>query len=105
MAKITNMAMLAKLGWRVLTQTEVVWCKLLRLKYGTHEEDCMQLRVRHRASHIWKGITWSSSLFRSGLKGRVGDRRMINKHMAGKQITATFCKWAHWRGRAAGDGQ
>lgn len=77
MIKIPNMAMLAKLGWRVLTEKEDVWCKFLRSKYGIQEEANMQLRVKQRASHIWKGIIWTIGLLPYGLRWRVGNRRRI----------------------------
>lgn len=37
-AEVTNKAMLAKLGWKLVTQAEHVWCNVVRRKYGLSRE-------------------------------------------------------------------
>lgn len=62
-AKAMNMALLAKFGWWVLICPGKLWCKVIRSKYGVHEEDKAHWKDRQRSSHIWKGDTlgfWAS---------------------------------------------
>lgn len=33
-ANLLNKALLAKLGWRVITRPDEQWCQVLRAKYG-----------------------------------------------------------------------
>lgn len=45
-AKLINLALLAKLGWRVITCEEEVWCRVLRAKYGVKEEERPQSKEK-----------------------------------------------------------
>lgn len=50
--------MLAKLAWRLLMCEGEIWYNVIMAKYGVKVEDGAYFRVRQRASHIWKGVTW-----------------------------------------------
>lgn len=48
-----NKALLAKLGWRVITGGKDEWCNILRNKYGMKEEGMVEFAPKHRASLVW----------------------------------------------------
>lgn len=76
-ASLMNMALLTKLAWRVLTQRETVWCKVLREKYLWNNEGGAWLVDKQRASKVWKGIVWGADVLRMGARWSFGDRKSI----------------------------
>lgn len=63
--------MLAKLHWRLLTEGDKTWCKVMKAKYEV-EQIGDQLHRRRKCSYIWsadllkKGMKW---FVRSGSPG------------------------------------
>lgn len=53
----TNVALIAKLGWRVVSSPESLWVQLLKLKYQVQHPTSI-LVGNERASGVWKGISW-----------------------------------------------
>lgn len=51
-AKYLNMAMLAKLGWRMLSNMEELWSHVLRSKYKVKDEDGAHFREKKKCSNI-----------------------------------------------------
>lgn len=62
------MALLAKLGWRMLTCPNDAWCKVFRSKYGVEDEDGAYFKHRQCCSHIWRGVVCGSDLHQKGLR-------------------------------------
>lgn len=50
-----NKALLAKLGWHLLTQGESLWAKTLKSKYGMKEIGPVFFNHKQRASLTWRG--------------------------------------------------
>lgn len=55
-AGMMNKALLAKLGWRVISEGGGEWCMVLRSTYGISEEGTVELKPKQRVSSIWKGL-------------------------------------------------
>lgn len=69
-----NMALLAKLGWRLLQKPNSIWSRIMRAKYGGNVEDVTIFEAKQNASHIWKGMVWSSKLIKRGLRWLARNR-------------------------------
>lgn len=65
-----NQALLAKLGWRMMTQGEELWSKIIRQKYGFNDDGPVTFKHKQRASPTWRGLEWASKLLCSGLRWR-----------------------------------
>lgn len=72
-----NKSLLAKLGWRLLTQGDTMWARILRAKYGVDEAGPVVFNHKQRASSIWRGLEWSYDLLSRGLRCKVVDGRRI----------------------------
>lgn len=72
-----NKALLAKLGWRLLTQGEEMWAKILRVKYGIGDSGPPVFRREERASPTWRGLEWAANLLHEGIKWKVVDGRKV----------------------------
>lgn len=53
--KQQNRALLAKLGWRLSTQTTMLWRQVLQAKYGI-QEGCEIPNHRGVGSYTWKSL-------------------------------------------------
>lgn len=51
-AKMMNMALLAKLGWRLMSNPGELWCKVLKSKYKVKDEDDAYFKEKQRSSNI-----------------------------------------------------
>ncbi|XP_019170533.1 PREDICTED: uncharacterized protein LOC109166099 [Ipomoea nil] len=67
-----NLALLAKQGWRILTQPESLVSKLLKAKYFPAGE-FMEASVGTNPSYFWRGIVAGQEVLRRGLARRIGD--------------------------------
>lgn len=65
-ARIMNMALLAKLGWRMISNMDELWSRVHRSKYGVKEDDGAHSKEMQRCSHIWQGLVWGSELLPMG---------------------------------------
>lgn len=52
-AKVMNKALLSKLAWRMLTQENDIWCKVIRMKYRIKQKGDVIFKQRQKASVIW----------------------------------------------------
>lgn len=59
-----NIALLAKLGWTMLTQPDVLWVRILLSKYG----DLMASRTPLQTSSFWRHLRSTVPLLRAGLE-------------------------------------
>lgn len=56
-ARQTNVAFLTKLGWRVLTEPNTLWSRVLRNKYCKGRCDIDTFTPKNNMSNVWRGIT------------------------------------------------
>ena len=72
-----NLALLAKLGWRIIQNPESLLSLVLKEKYfpGSH---LMEATRGRNTSWGWKGIYEACQVLRCGLRWRVGDGSRIN---------------------------
>lgn len=69
------MALLAKLGWRILISGDEPWCQVLREKYEVIEGRSLPFKHRRRETQIWKGVIWASTWLREGIRWKVINGR------------------------------
>lgn len=70
-AKDMNRTLMAKLAWKLLSQTEQAWSKVLSSKYKVEIGDGIHFKSKSLSSQVWKGIIWGAGLLRKGLVGRL----------------------------------
>ena len=72
-----NQAALAKLGWKILTQPENLWVRIMKAKY-LRKSSFFDTKSRPSHSVAWKGILSSRHIILDGLRWIVGDGNCIN---------------------------
>lgn len=75
--QLFNQSMLAKQGWRLMTQPESLCARVLRGKCF-HGGDFMSARNKKNASHTWRAILYGREALKEGLIKRVGDGATIH---------------------------
>ncbi|WCJ39636.1 RNA binding RNA-directed DNA polymerase [Euphorbia peplus] len=65
-----NLAMLAKLSWKVLISNDSLWVRALRAKYGGDRVGLNLFRARNVQSSTWRGILAGAKIIKNGV-GRV----------------------------------
>ncbi|KAL7228890.1 hypothetical protein ACSBR2_007559 [Camellia fascicularis] len=76
-AKSQNLALLAKLGWKILIKKDCLWVKVLEAKYFSNS-DLFSYSKKKSASHIWRGILQTRAILKKGVKWYVGDGSRIS---------------------------
>lgn len=66
LAKGINMAFLSKLGWRILTEQDSLWAKVMMHKYMKGKPDIEYMQNMHRASNAWRGILRAKYVLEAG---------------------------------------
>lgn len=66
-----NLAILAKLGWRLLENGEGIWVEIIKDKYMDSRLGLDMFKKRQKSSHIWKGIVEASDILRKGRMVRI----------------------------------
>lgn len=74
--EIFNQALLAKQGWRILTQPDSLCARVFRARYFKNG-GFLQATCPRRASFTWRGIIHGRNLLKEGLIWRVGSGRNI----------------------------
>ena len=72
-AKQANAAFLTKLGWRMLTEPNSLWSRVLRSKYCKGRCDIDMFVQKANSSNVWRGITDNARILCEGLKMAVGN--------------------------------
>ncbi|CAL1363580.1 unnamed protein product [Linum trigynum] len=65
-AREVNLAMLAKCGWRLLTEKETLWAQLMRSKYGKGRENLDIIKPLKGSSFTWNSISKAGDLLKKG---------------------------------------
>lgn len=71
-----NQAMLAKQGWRLVTNPDSLCAKVLKGRYF-HDSDFMSAANKRNSSHTWKAILHGREVLKLGLVKRIGDGASI----------------------------
>ena len=74
-ARQANSAFLSKLGWRVLTEPNALWARVLRAKYCHGHCDVDMFVPKVGMSNVWRGITKNAKVLCEGLQVAVGNGR------------------------------
>ena len=70
----TNQAFQCKRAWKVLTDNRGRWVQAMKAKYLQHFS-FMHYQLKTTVSLVWKGVTRSKGLLKSGLVWVIGDGR------------------------------
>ena len=76
--KSRNIALLAKLNWRVMENADALWSKTLKSKYCPSGIMDDRLRTRRSGSSNWKGLKVGHETFRKGLRWVVNNGHCIS---------------------------
>lgn len=57
-----NMALMERLGWRMLKEKDALWSKVLQEKYGLQRRGLDVFKFKSGSSHVWKGIVKSARI-------------------------------------------
>lgn len=71
-----NIALLAKQGWRILKEPQLLLSQVLRAKYFS-KSSLMEAKPGYRPSHAWRSILQGMQLIKQGLRWSVGDGNTI----------------------------
>jgi hypothetical protein len=77
-AKARNLALLAKLNWRVMEEPDSLWAKTLIAKYCPNGIMDERLRTRRSGSSNWKGLRKGHAVFRKGLRWVVNNGHIVS---------------------------
>lgn len=72
-----NEALLAKLGWRLTTDADAVWGRILARKYMGDNHFLLEEGHCLIGSSIWKAIRSSRSILHEGMRWKLGDGESI----------------------------
>lgn len=73
LARQANAAFLTKLGWRILTEPNALWVRVLRHKYCQGRCDVDMFVPKHGMSNVWAGITENAKVLGEGMRVAVGN--------------------------------
>lgn len=66
-----NLALFAKLGWRLLTEEDNLWARTIAAKYMNTKLDIGNIRKRQGVSHIWQGLAKVANVIKLGARTAV----------------------------------
>nr|XP_024930509.2 uncharacterized mitochondrial protein AtMg00310-like [Ziziphus jujuba var. spinosa] len=75
--KDLNVALLAKLNWKLASGEECLWTRLMKVKY-LKNDSFFSYKLKKGTSWVWKGIIKSRDALRTGACFRVGDGSSID---------------------------
>lgn len=72
-ARQANAAFLTKLGWRVLSEPNALWSRVLRSKYCKGRCDIDMFNPKKGSSNVWVGITDNARFLCEGMRTSIGN--------------------------------
>ena len=66
-----NLSLMAKLGWRLITDLDKLWAKVMHAKYGKGGTWTSKLVNKRAASNAWRGMVASQHILKQGTRTRV----------------------------------
>ncbi|KAL7211807.1 hypothetical protein ACSBR2_014628 [Camellia fascicularis] len=76
-ARDQNTTLLIKLGWKILSDKDKLWCKVLHSKYLKHH-NIYTWPMKKNSSHCWRSICKHRDVLRKGVKWIVGNGKDIS---------------------------
>ena len=70
--KSFNLALLAKQGWRLQTNSSSIFSRVYKAKYFPNG-DFVDAKVGKKTSFVWRSIVAAQHLVKCGLRWQVGD--------------------------------
>ncbi|XP_074306671.1 uncharacterized protein LOC141641928 [Silene latifolia] len=67
-----NDALLAKQAWRLVTETNCLWARVMKARYYPRS-DFMEANIGARPSYTWRGILGARVTLERGLRRRIGN--------------------------------
>ena len=61
-----NLAFLAKMGWRLITESYKLWAKNLHAEYVRGKMDFSELEKKRNASNAWKWMVATREIIKQG---------------------------------------
>ncbi|CAL5422878.1 unnamed protein product [Camellia sinensis] len=92
-----NLALLTKLGWKLISDKDTQWSAVLRGKY-LHKESLMDWPSNRLASHTWRSIIKTRDLLKKCVKWPIGNGQNIsfwNDWWYGETTIASQCPGDH----------
>ena len=74
--KLFNLALLAKQGWRLQTNSSSLFCRVFRTKYFPHGS-FVEADMGRNPSYAWKSLMAAQGVVRKGIRWQVGDGKSI----------------------------
>ena len=63
-----NLALMAKLGWRLILEGDSLWARILISKYVRGEIYLDKITKKHGSSNAWRGISSATDLLKRGAR-------------------------------------
>jgi ribonuclease HI len=82
--KPRNIALLAKLNWRLLQEKDALWAQTILAKYSPNGVMEVNKRLNRSGSSTWRGIKKGNAVFREGIRWVVNN---------GQCVSFWFDKW------------
>lgn len=76
-AREQNSTFISKLGWKLISNAEDLWCKVLKSKY-LRKHSISSWPTKRRASHTWKSIIKNRDVLDKNIKRNVGTGEDIS---------------------------
>ncbi|XP_074271199.1 putative mitochondrial protein AtMg00310 [Silene latifolia] len=70
--RLFNLALLGKKAWRLITNPDSLWSRLMKARYCP-EGEFMTASIGHNPSYTWRSIFEARSVLEQGLRRRIGD--------------------------------
>ena len=59
---------MAKLGWRLFTESDKLWAKILTAKYVRGSMDISKIERKKNSSNTWQGLVAATNILKKGLR-------------------------------------
>ena len=79
-----NKALMAKLGWKMLTDRNKLWVRVLQSKSMKGTPTLLKSANKRVASNAWRGIVSARDVLTKGVRGKItnGGNMMFWRHLA-----------------------
>lgn len=73
-----NRAFIEKLGWKILTDDNNLWAKIMRKKYLQNDNTFFASKRKARDSLVWSQILSQREILRKGIRWKLGNGNSIS---------------------------
>lgn len=71
-----NGAMLAKVGWKIMTEQDALWVKVVKGK-SLSNSNFLECRANAQSSYTWRSVIKGQDVLKRGLKWVIGNGRTV----------------------------